>query len=64
MVKRNHEFFMGQTTAVPLIFTARCYAERGIAMAKLSVRPSVFDIEVPYVVIGLQVGILGKQFHG
>ena len=29
------------------IFTARCYAERGIAIC-LSVRPSVYDVEVSW----------------
>jgi len=30
----------------PTVFTARCYAERGIAMAKSSVCLAVCDVEV------------------
>ena len=38
----NIDINAGQT----LIFTARCYAERGIATAKSSYRPSVRDVDV------------------
>jgi len=43
------------------IFTARCYAQRGIATA--SCRPSVRNVEVSWIVITC-VGILQQQFNG